>query len=131
MPAHNLARKAQPDAGAFAGLGLGTCFGLLGGIEGNENFFHGFFGDSFSVVNYINGEPVHDLSDRQKTNYHRNHIGFVFQNYRLNNEMTVYENIEMPLPYRKVKSIARIYLMNNKQNAFLSINFEYRINSIL
>ena len=53
MPAHDLAREAQPDAGAFAGVGLGTRFRLLGWIEGNENFFHGFFGDAFYVVNYI------------------------------------------------------------------------------
>ena len=34
MPAHDLARETQPDAGAFAGLELGTCFGLVSGVKG-------------------------------------------------------------------------------------------------
>ena len=112
MPAHDLAREAQPNTRAF------VVFGLLGGVEGDENFFHGFFGDAFSVINYFNGEPVHDLSGRQKTNYHRNHIGFVFQNYHLIDEMTVYENIEMPLLYRKVKSKERKSLVADMLDRF-------------
>ena len=52
-------------------------------------------------------EPVHDLSEKQKSNYHKSHIGFVFQAYHLIDEMTVYENIEMPLLYRKVKGKQR------------------------
>ena len=53
------------------------------------------------------GEPVHDLSEKQKSEYHKTHIGFVFQAYHLIDELTVYENIEIPLLYRGVKGSQR------------------------
>jgi ABC-type lipoprotein export system ATPase subunit len=62
----------------------------------------GFLDDPSEGEYLFNGEPVHDLSEQQKTEYHRTHIGFVFQAYHLIDELTVYENIEMPLLYRKV-----------------------------
>ncbi len=48
-------------------------------------------------------EPVHKISERKKTEIHKHYIGFVFQAYHLIDELTVYENIETPLLYRKVK----------------------------
>jgi putative ABC transport system ATP-binding protein len=53
------------------------------------------------------GEPVHRLKEKQKTDYHRNHIGFIFQAYHLIEELTVYENIETPLIYKGVKTKER------------------------
>lgn len=51
--------------------------------------------------------PVHRLSERQRSELHKNYIGFVFQSYHLIDELTVYENIEMPLLYKNVKSAER------------------------
>jgi ABC-type lipoprotein export system ATPase subunit len=62
----------------------------------------GFLDDPSEGKYLFNDEPVQDLSEQQKTEYHRTHIGFVFQAYHLIDELTVYENIEMPLLYRKV-----------------------------
>jgi putative ABC transport system ATP-binding protein len=56
---------------------------------------------------YYKEQPVHKLSERQKTELHKHEIGFVFQSYHLIDEMTVYENIETPLLYQKVKSNER------------------------
>lgn len=67
----------------------------------------GFLDDANSGEYYFLDEPVHKLNERQKANYHKSHIGFVFQAYHLIDELTVYENIEMPLLYRKVKSSER------------------------
>ncbi len=67
----------------------------------------GFLDDADEGEYLFNGEPVHGLSERRRTEYHKSHIGFVFQAYHLIDEMTVYENIEMPLLYRKVKSKKR------------------------
>ncbi len=67
----------------------------------------GFLDDANSGEYYFLDEPVHNLNERQKANYHKSHIGFVFQAYHLIDELTVYENIEMPLLYRKVKSSER------------------------
>lgn len=52
-------------------------------------------------------EPVHRLSEKKRTELHRNHIGFVFQAYHLIDELTVYENIETPLLYKGVSSSER------------------------
>ncbi len=51
--------------------------------------------------------PVHRLSEKQRSELHKNYIGFVFQSYHLIDELTVYENIEMPLLYKSVKSAER------------------------
>lgn len=52
-------------------------------------------------------KPVHNLKEKVKTEYHRNHIGFIFQAYHLIEELTVYENIETPLVYKGLKSKER------------------------
>lgn len=67
----------------------------------------GFLDEPSEGQYYFLDEAVHDLSEKQKSNYHKSHIGFVFQAYHLIDEMTVYENIEMPLLYRKVKGKQR------------------------
>ena len=56
---------------------------------------------------YFQGQPVHKLKERQKTDVHKNHIGFVFQAYHLIDELTVYENLETPLLYKKIKRSER------------------------
>jgi len=49
-------------------------------------------------------EPVHKLNEKQLSNLHKSYIGFVFQSYHLIDELTVYENLETPLLYQKIKS---------------------------
>lgn len=53
------------------------------------------------------GEAVHRLNARRKTQLHRENIGFVFQAYHLIDDLTVYENLETPLLYRKIKGSER------------------------
>ncbi|RAJ03892.1 ABC-type lipoprotein export system ATPase subunit [Chitinophaga skermanii] len=52
-------------------------------------------------------DPVHKLSEKKRTELHRNSIGFVFQAYHLIDELTVYENIETPLLYKNMSSAER------------------------
>ncbi|WP_266368306.1 ABC transporter ATP-binding protein [Tellurirhabdus rosea] len=52
-------------------------------------------------------QPVQKLSEKRRTDLHRNHIGFVFQAYHLIDELTVYENIETPLLYKGMSSSER------------------------
>jgi ABC-type lipoprotein export system ATPase subunit len=47
------------------------------------------------------------LSEKQRSEIHKHHIGFVFQAYHLIDELTVYENLETPLLYKKVKGSER------------------------
>lgn len=51
--------------------------------------------------------PIQKLSEKRRTDLHRNHIGFVFQAYHLIDELTVYENIETPLLYKGMSSSER------------------------
>ncbi len=55
----------------------------------------------------FNEEPVHKMSDKQLTEMHKTQIGFVFQQYHLIDELTVYENLDTPLLYQKIKGSER------------------------
>jgi ABC-type lipoprotein export system ATPase subunit len=52
-------------------------------------------------------EPVHSLKEKKLSELHKSFIGFVFQQYHLIDELTVYENLETPLLYQKVKGESR------------------------
>jgi len=56
---------------------------------------------------YFLGEPVHKMKEKKLSELHKTYIGFVFQQYHLIDELTVYENIETPLLYQKVKGSER------------------------
>ena len=51
---------------------------------------------------YFLEQPVHRLNAKQRAELHKQHIGFVFQSYHLLDNLTVYENLEIPLSYRNV-----------------------------
>lgn len=53
------------------------------------------------------GEPTHEMSEDRRTEIHRSQIGFVFQNYYLIDDLTVYENLETPLIYKGLSSSER------------------------
>ena len=53
------------------------------------------------------GKQWDGLNEKERTEVHRRHIGFVFQAYHLIDEQTVYENLEMPLLYQQVKRSER------------------------
>lgn len=52
-------------------------------------------------------QPVHRISERKRTELHRQYIGFVFQAYHLIDDLTVFENLETPLLYKGVKGSER------------------------
>jgi ABC-type lipoprotein export system ATPase subunit len=51
---------------------------------------------------YFADQAVHRLNTRQRSELHKQHIGFVFQSYHLLDNLTVYENLDVPLSYRNV-----------------------------
>jgi putative ABC transport system ATP-binding protein len=53
------------------------------------------------------GQSVYQLKERQRKELYKQHIGIVFQQYHLIDELTVYENIEAPLLYQGVKGSER------------------------
>jgi len=52
-------------------------------------------------------DPIHQLSVKDRMRVQKQHVGFVFQSYHLLDNLTVYENIDLPLSYRDVKKTER------------------------
>jgi len=67
--------------------------------------------------NFLN-EPVHALKEKHRANLYKQYIGFVFQAYHLIDELTVYENLEMPLLYKKHRSSERKALVADMLDRF-------------
>jgi len=55
----------------------------------------------------FSGNDVSDYKERQRTNLRKGNVGFVFQSFNLIDELTVFENIELPLLYMKVPAKER------------------------
>ena len=62
----------------------------------------GMHDSALSGEYYFMDQPVHRLNPKQRSELHKKHIGFVFQSYHLLDNLTVYENLEIPLSYRNV-----------------------------
>jgi putative ABC transport system ATP-binding protein len=52
-------------------------------------------------------QPVHKLKAKDRLALSKKYIGFVFQSYHLLDDMTVYENLEVPLSYRDIPRAKR------------------------
>jgi putative ABC transport system ATP-binding protein len=55
----------------------------------------------------LDGKDVSQLKEKQRTAMRKGKIGFVFQSFNLIDELTVYENIEMPLKYLRIGASER------------------------
>ncbi len=78
----------------------------------------GFLDESSEGEYLFLNQPANKLKEKQKVQYHRSHIGFIFQAFHLIEEMNVYENIETPLIYRGVKSKERKALVADMLDRF-------------
>jgi len=76
-----------------SGAGKSTLLNIIGMLDNPSGGEYYFF-----------DEPVHKMNERKQTDLHKTYIGFVFQQYHLIDELTVYENLETPLLYQKIKS---------------------------
>ena len=74
-----------------SGAGKSTLLHILGMHD------HGWSGEYF-----FNETAVHHLKAKERAALRNEQIGFVFQQYHLLDDLTVYENLEIPLSYRKV-----------------------------
>jgi putative ABC transport system ATP-binding protein len=79
-----------------SGAGKSTLLAILGMLDGQWTGEYDFL-----------GEPVHKLSVKQRNELHKKHVGFVFQQYHLIDDLTVEENLDVPLSYRNVKKAER------------------------
>ncbi|MFB9862904.1 ABC transporter ATP-binding protein [Rufibacter immobilis] len=60
---------------------------------------------------YFLDQEISRHSERQRANLRKEHLGFVFQSFNLIDELTVYENVELPLIYLKVGATERKQLV--------------------
>jgi len=56
---------------------------------------------------YFLGQPIHRVDKKKRAELRNTNIGFVFQSYHLLDDLTVYENLDIPLSYRNVKKSER------------------------
>ena len=79
-----------------SGCGKSTLLNILGLLDDPD-------GGSF----IFNGVEVAHFNERKRADMRKHNIGFVFQSFNLIDELTVYENVELPLIYTGVKSSER------------------------
>jgi len=79
-----------------SGCGKSTLLHILGLIDNPDGGRYWFL-----------DEEVSSYSERQKANLRKHNIGFVFQSFNLIDELTVYENVELPLIYTKTPTDER------------------------
>jgi putative ABC transport system ATP-binding protein len=79
-----------------SGCGKSTLLNILGLLDNPSE------GDY-----YLDEHEVGHLKERDRTQVRKGNIGFVFQSFNLIDELNVYENVELPLTYLKIKSSER------------------------
>ncbi len=52
-------------------------------------------------------QPVHNLGKKDRAELHKKYMGFVFQSYHLLDQLTVFENLDIPLSYRNFRKSER------------------------
>ena len=79
-----------------SGCGKSTLLNILGLLD-----------NPTSGKYYLLGREVGTLKEKDRTLYRKGKIGFVFQSFNLIDELNVFENVELPLIYLKVKASLR------------------------
>ena len=79
-----------------SGCGKSTLLNILGLLDNPS-------GGNYNLL----GTEVANLRERERTNYRKGNIGFVFQSFNLIDELNVYENVELPLKYLNISASER------------------------
>ncbi len=79
-----------------SGSGKSTLLSIIGLLDG-----------AWTGEYWLHDNPVHKMNPRQRAELNKQYIGFVFQSYHLIDNLTVAENLDMPLSYRDKKRSER------------------------
>lgn len=108
------------DSGDFvaimgpSGCGKSTLLNILGMLDGaTKGEYH------------FDGEEISGTNERQRAGIRKGKIGFVFQSFNLIDELTVFENVELPLLYLKTKPSERKVLV---EEVLEKMNISHRRN---
>ncbi|HUU35139.1 MAG TPA: ABC transporter ATP-binding protein, partial [Vicinamibacterales bacterium] len=89
-----------------ADIGQGDFVSIMGPSgAGKSTLLHilGMHDSAWTGEYWLEDQPIHALGQKDRLRLQKQHIGFVFQSYHLLDNLTVYENIDLPLSYRDVK----------------------------
>jgi ABC-type lipoprotein export system ATPase subunit len=90
-----------------SGSGKSTLLNVMGMLD------NGWAGEY-----YLADQPVHKLNPKQRIELNKRYIGFVFQSYHLLDDLTVAENLDVPLSYRDIKKSERASLVADALDRF-------------
>jgi putative ABC transport system ATP-binding protein len=90
-----------------SGAGKSTLLSILGMLDGAWTGEFQFF-----------SHEVHRMKPKDRVELNKKYIGFVFQSYHLIDNLTVYENLDIPLSYRNVKSSERASIVCDALDRF-------------
>ena len=90
-----------------SGSGKSTLLNVIGMLDS------GWSGEYVLAEN-----PVHKLNPKQRIELNKRYIGFVFQSYHLLDDLTVAENLDVPLSYRNIKKSERASLVADSLDRF-------------
>src|SRR5215475_3045402 len=90
-----------------SGAGKSTLLAILGMLDA-----------SWSGEFHFLDQPVHSMSRKERAELNKNNIGFVFQSYHLLDNLTVYENLEIPLSYKNIKASERAGIVADALDRF-------------
>lgn len=79
-----------------SGCGKSTLLNIVGLLDNPTEGVYNF-----------NGTDVSNLKEKDRTQFRKGNIGFVFQSFNLIDELSVHDNVELPLLYLKMKSSER------------------------
>ena len=83
-----------------SGAGKSTLLSIIGMLD-----------SAWTGEYYFLDQPVHKLNVKKRNELHKANIGFVFQSYHLIDNLTVFENLEIPLSYKNVPHKERVSLV--------------------
>src|SRR6266480_6308184 len=75
-----------------SGCGKSTLLSILGLLDSPTKGLY-----------WLNGQPVSNLPELQRAHLRNREIGFIFQSFNLIGDLSVIENVELPLTYRGMK----------------------------
>jgi ABC-type lipoprotein export system ATPase subunit len=90
-----------------SGAGKTTLLHILGMLDSEWTGEYGFL-----------GQPVHAMKLKERNELRKKHIGFVFQSYHLLDNLTVAENLDVPLSYLNIKRAEREALVADTLDRF-------------
>ena len=90
-----------------SGAGKSTLLGILGMLD-----------DAWTGEFYFLGEAVHKFDRKKRADLNRHYVGFVFQSYHLLDNLTVYENLDIPLSYKNIPSKQRASMVCDTLDRF-------------